>query len=593
MKNKYAYAACVAATLSFLTACGDDVTEVTNVNESTGIEQVAKYKKLPKCEEENEGSLVFVKDSAKVYVCVDKSWMQLNGADGKDGKDGKDGEAGKDGKNGKDGANGSDGKSCSAKQSKDKKGFDIICDGETVGTIKNGSDGDDGKDGASCEAKQNKDKSGFDIICDGETVGTIKDGEDGSDGKDGTSCALKDKGGQIVITCGSQVATITKALCGTDPYDPAVSFCSEHDTKVYPLCHNANTGYEENLNEDGTYDTRSYFCDVTDILTARCLGGLAYDMTTQFCGRYGVSDRCDEVAEGLPEDALKEDGSYSNRQYFCDAKGVLHELCGGSTYDPELQFCTEDAQVVAYCGTGANKQTYDLATHMCVDGNVEEAWECCIPEGQSKNWCNGHESSKYDVRTHFCDNRDGRPYKFTIIAPEGTGYSEVWMAENLQFKPADASESKCPSDDEEKCSTNGLLYTWAAAKSYCPDGWHLPTGLEYGNLEYVFGGESAAALNMRVQDATNGRDLYGFSSLASTGWYNPNASGWQFTTSGDMYWLNDTDLYYASISSVTGELEVTKYDQKVNAVLISRLWSDADYYPLGDGSYASVRCVKD
>ena len=78
--------------LAALIGCGDDVTEITNVtNEVTGMEQVNKYSKLPKCTSENFGRIFYVSDSAKVFYCNEKKWLTLNGSDGKDGINGKDG----------------------------------------------------------------------------------------------------------------------------------------------------------------------------------------------------------------------------------------------------------------------------------------------------------------------------------------------------------------------------------------------------------------------------------------------------------------------------------------------------------------------
>ena len=75
-----------------LYGCGEDVTEVTNVNETTGMEKVSKYSDLPKCSSDNFGELYYASDSTKVYYCDEKKWVSLNGSDGKDGIDGKDGE---------------------------------------------------------------------------------------------------------------------------------------------------------------------------------------------------------------------------------------------------------------------------------------------------------------------------------------------------------------------------------------------------------------------------------------------------------------------------------------------------------------------
>ena len=319
----YVYAAGIAAGLALLAACGDEVTEVTNVNEKASFEQVKKFKELPKCDEDAEGSLVYVKDSAKVFLCTSEGWSLLDGSDGSEGKNG---------------TNGDDGSNCIAKQNKKKTGFDIVCDGKTVGSIMNGSDGKAGKAGGdgsmNCSAKQNKKKTGFDVICDGKTVGTIMNGSAGED------CSLTEgENGSAIVKCGEdgEPVTLFSAYCGSNVFNPATHFC-ENDLAVYPLCHNAPADYVGELHSDGTYDVENYFCDATDILLHKCFD-VVYDNTTQFCApALGIRDRCESVAEGVDENALFEDKSFNAVLYFC-AKGVLYEKCNNVIYDPEHQSC--------------------------------------------------------------------------------------------------------------------------------------------------------------------------------------------------------------------------------------------------------------
>ena len=53
------------AGLALMVACSDEVTKVTNVSENASVDTVKKFKELPKCEEDIEGTLIYVKDSAK------------------------------------------------------------------------------------------------------------------------------------------------------------------------------------------------------------------------------------------------------------------------------------------------------------------------------------------------------------------------------------------------------------------------------------------------------------------------------------------------------------------------------------------------
>ena len=73
------------ATVAFLAACGD---ETTNVTETTGPTSVAKFKDLDECTTENDGALVYVKDSAAAYLCSDSVWnvLSITAANGSNGK---------------------------------------------------------------------------------------------------------------------------------------------------------------------------------------------------------------------------------------------------------------------------------------------------------------------------------------------------------------------------------------------------------------------------------------------------------------------------------------------------------------------------
>ena len=55
--------------------------------------------------------------------------------------------------------------------------------------------------------------------------------------------------------------------------------------------------------------------------------------------------------------------------------------------------------------------------------------------------CDGNSSipfsdeSVYDAEKNtLIDLRDGQVYRTTTIAPEGTGYSKVWMEQNLNYR---------------------------------------------------------------------------------------------------------------------------------------------------------------
>ena len=165
----------LALTATLLVACGDEVTEVTEVHE-TGMKIVEEGVKLPECTTENEGTMVYVLDSAASYACINRKWTSFNGKDGADGKDGRDGKDGEDGakgdkgdqgEQGVKGDKGESGTSCTMESLLDSSGFKVICGGDSVGVVLNGekgeqgdkgedgNDGKDGQDGKSIEGAEN------------------------------------------------------------------------------------------------------------------------------------------------------------------------------------------------------------------------------------------------------------------------------------------------------------------------------------------------------------------------------------------------------------------------------------------------------
>ena len=259
-QSPWSCAAAAGAFALLFTACGDEITEVTEV---VGMQVVEEGEAMPKCTADNEGAMVYSVDSAAAYTCIGKKWTSMNGKDGKDGVDGKNGKDGADGKNGKDGkngtngtngTNGSSGKSCSAVAI--DNGYKIVCGGDFVGVVlngENGAKGDSGVAGTSCSAEE--DSVGVKITCtDGKSF-TLSNGADGSDGK---NCEIaRDTNGVITLTCGEDTTMLYKAMCGTKPYDPAKQICDTRDMQPYRVVTiGSQTWMAENLN----YKTENSWC---------------------------------------------------------------------------------------------------------------------------------------------------------------------------------------------------------------------------------------------------------------------------------------------------------------------------------------------
>ena len=112
------------------------------------------------------------------------------------------------------------------------------------------------------------------------------------------------------------------------------------------------------------------------------------------------------------------------------------------------------------------------------------------------------------------DSRDGQKYKIVTIG------LQTWMAQNLNYE---AENSLCYNDDPANCATYGRLYTWAAAMTACPSGWHLPSTEEFETLFSAVGGSGTAGKMLKSTsgwyNGGNGTDDYAFSALPAGGRY--------------------------------------------------------------------------
>ena len=231
-------------------ACGDDVTKVTKIEETSGLEVVASADSLGKCTAEISGEMKFATKENAVYVCADSAWKNVSETEKT---------------------------TCSAEALSDSSGFKIVCDGDSVGVVKNGANGktgakgDAGKNGASgegcklvdgpvLEAGSSLVQTSF-VICGSDTL-TL------SDGRPGEGCDISDGGdGTVSVVCGDVSTTLYKAFCGGKVYNPDSNFCAADS--LVPLCGGKS------------YDLEESFC-FADSIVSLC-GGKTYDLNSSFC----------------------------------------------------------------------------------------------------------------------------------------------------------------------------------------------------------------------------------------------------------------------------------------------------------------------
>ena len=200
----------------------------------------------------------------------------------------------------------------------------------------------------------------------------------------------------------------------------------------------------------------------------------------------------------------------------------------------------------------------------------EKTGKSSSSSAKSSSLSTGEDKGVYDaVKNTLTDLRDGQTYRTTTIkifdAERGIDYSEVWMAENLNYE---TDNSFCSIINDSFCDTYGRMYTWAAAvdkpedecgyekvcnlpsgniRGVCPQGWHLPSEAEWESLIVAVGGYNSAGRALKsktgwdTRDGVVNDDTYMFSALPAgdrvedgrfynQGWY---AYFWSSTENGD------------------------------------------------------------
>lgn len=86
------------------------------------------------------------------------------------------------------------------------------------------------------------------------------------------------------------------------------------------------------------------------------------------------------------------------------------------------------------------------------------------------------------------DQRDNQQYKWVKIG------DQVWMVENLNYQTGKSWKYNNISSNNDGY---GRLYSWEAAMSSCPEGWHLPSDQEWSELTGFLGGDQVAGKKIK------------------------------------------------------------------------------------------------
>lgn len=177
-------------------------------------------------------------------------------------------------------------------------------------------------------------------------------------------------------------------------------------------------------------------------------------------------------------------------------------LPGSATPDSGYRICVRSYQLPYRCEGCAAAGSDAIFSVQDIDPL------CPYPHAQDdKNLlaCWRRESRDTSWEAWVFDPRDCEPYR--IVRMAGTG--QWWYAQNLRWSEA----GKCPTGQD--CRREGRLYNWFEAmtgvkddgtstlypalvydlvgpKGVCPEGWHLPADVEWGQLGYAAGSLASA-----------------------------------------------------------------------------------------------------
>ena len=205
------------------------------------------------------------------------------------------------------------------------------------------------------------------------------------------------------------------------------------------------------------------------------------------------------------------------------------------------------------------------------------------------------------IKGSMTDSRDNQTYQTVTVG------AQTWMAQNLNYQTAN---SYCYKGEPDKCAEYGRFYTWAVAmdsvgefspngkgcgymdgenckpkgnvRGVCPEGWHLPSVVEWRNFIDRVGGKFVASKMLRStvgwKNNGNGVDAYSFSALPAG--LRDDKGNFKYTGETAGFWT----------SAETGESKsylLLLYSGIESVELDNYMDSFEKYYG------ANIRCIKD
>lgn len=195
--------------------------------------------------------------------------------------------------------------------------------------------------------------------------------------------------------------------------------------------------------------------------------------------------------------------------------------------------------------------------------------------------------------TYLKDSRDKKSYRTLKLG------EQTWMIDNLNYN---ATSSWCYQNIDRNCDTYGRLYTWDAARTACPTGWHLPDAYEYRDMftalsyteirdldywqqdPYGYAGKQISIFELRGTGIRTDNGTFDYDRRLAGLWYKDSSQTNADTAYAHIEYVVSTipSMYYASSN-------IHHFEMVGNGVVSG----SPQGYRFTKGTGLNVRCVKD
>ncbi len=183
----------------------------------------------------------------------------------------------------------------------------------------------------------------------------------------------------------------------------------------------------------------------------------------------------------------------------------------------------------------------------------------------------------------FTDPRDGQTYSTIDIG------NQTWFSENLNYETP--TNSYLYDNNSANSYFYGRLYTWRAALSACPVGWHLPSDDEWKIMEMALGMSQSEANKIGYRGTDEGEKMKSIGGWSGNG-NGTNSSGFNALPGGFREdWDFFSSLYgsaYFWSSTLHGSDAIRRSNHRSSSIKdkVGRIYCNRNYC-------FSVRCLQD